>query len=195
MISIFNQSLNQLFKYFDRHHVISNDAKAEISKICRVVKLRKNEILQDIGHTCRTIYFINSGLARIFYFKEDKDITESFAFENNILARVESLFTGRASRKGIQVLEDTELIAIDSTRLFALYDKFPDIERLIRKITESAYVDTVNRIESIQFHSAEERYKELIKNAPDVIRRVPLKFISSYLGITQVSLSRIRAHK
>ena len=185
--------MDQLFKYFDRHHEISAEAKAEIRKFSRIVRLKKNDLLQDIGHTCRTIYFINKGLARIFYFKGDKEITESFAFEDNILARVESLFTGRPSRKGIQVLEDTELVAIDATKLFSLFDKYPDVERLFRKITESAFVDTVNRIESIQFHTAEERYNELIKKAPNVIKRVPLKYISSYLGITQVSLSRIRA--
>ncbi|HYJ37859.1 MAG TPA: Crp/Fnr family transcriptional regulator, partial [Chitinophagaceae bacterium] len=66
-------------------------------------------------------------------------------------------------------------------------------ERLFRKIFEAAYVDTVNRVEGIQFHSADERYQALLEQAPDVIKRVPLKYIASYLGITQQSLSRIRA--
>jgi hypothetical protein len=66
------------------------------------------------------------------------------------------------------------------------------IERLFRKIFEVAYVDTINRIESLQFHSAEERYKALLREAPDVLKRVPLKYVASFLGITQVSLSRIR---
>ncbi|HRD39268.1 MAG TPA: Crp/Fnr family transcriptional regulator, partial [Bacteroidia bacterium] len=60
---------------------------------------------------------------------------------------------------------------------------------------EAAHVETINRIESIQFHTAEERYKALLKEAPDVIKRVPLKYIASYLGITPVSLSRIRGQK
>jgi CRP-like cAMP-binding protein len=185
--------MEQLFLYFDLRYPISEEAKDAIRKISRITQIKKNEILQPIGHTCKTIYFLKKGLARIFYYKEEKDITESFAFENMILARIESLFTGKPSRKGIQMIEDSELIAINSTELFKLYDKFPDIERLIRIITERSFIDTVNRIESIQFHTAEERYNELIKKSPDVIKRVPLKFISSYLGITQVSLSRIRA--
>ena len=118
-----------------------------------------------------------------------------FSFENNIIARVESLFTGKPSRKAIQILEDAEVVAINSNQLFKLYDSFPEIERLFRKIFEAAYVDTVNRIEGIQFHSAEERYKALINEAPNVLQRVPLKHVASYLGITQVSLSRIRAMK
>jgi CRP-like cAMP-binding protein len=132
-------------------------------------------------------------MARIYYYKDGIDITESFAFENSLIARVESLFTGKPSKKGIQVLEDSDFIGINSPALFDLYDRFPEIERLFRKIFEAAYVDTVNRIESIQFHSAEERYRDLLKFSPDILQRVPLKHIASYLGITQVSLSRIRA--
>jgi hypothetical protein len=73
-------------------------------------------------------------VARIYYFKDGIDITESFAFENNIIARVESLFTGKPSRKAIQILEDAEIVAINAGQLFKLYDTFPAIERLFRKI-------------------------------------------------------------
>ena len=134
-------------------------------------------------------------MARIYYYKDGTDITESFSFENDIIARVESLFTGNPSRKAIQVLEDSEIIAIDAVKLFNLYDNYPGIERLFRKIFEAGHVDTVNRIEGIQFHTAEERYKALLEEAPDLLKRVPLKHIASYLGITQVSLSRIRGQK
>jgi len=77
--------------------------------------------------------------------------------------------------------------------LFSLFDQYPDIERLFRKIIEQAYVHTVNRMEAIQFHSAEERYAQLLEEKPSLIQRISLKHIASYLGITQVSLSRIRA--
>lgn len=187
--------MQQLFQYFAKFSPLSAQAKAAIEAICSMVHIQKNKDLQPIGHTCRTIYFINKGIARIYYYKDGIDITDSFAFENNIIVRVESLFTGKPSRKAIQVLEDAEITAIDANKLFKLYDSFPEIERLFRKIFEASHVDTVNRIEGIQFHTAEERYKALLSEAPDVIKRVPLKYIASYLGITQVSLSRIRSHR
>lgn len=187
--------MEALFQYFRKFNPLSKNAEEAIVEICNILSMQKNKDLQPIGHTCKTIYFINSGVARIYYFKDGIDITESFSFENNIIARVESLFTGRPSRKAIQVLEDTEVVAINANKLFKLYDTFPEIERLFRKIFESAYVDTVNRIEGIQFHSAEERYHSLLTEAPNVLMRVPLKYVASYLGITQVSLSRIRGHR
>lgn len=187
--------MNTLFSFFNGYTQLSNEAEIAISEISKTMAIKKNSDLQLIGHTCKTIYFIKSGVARIYYFKDDIDITESFSFENNIVVRFESLFTGRPSKKGIQMLEDSEVIAINATELFKLYDKHHDLERLFRKIFEAALVDQVNRIESLQFHTAEERYNSLLKETPDVLKRVPLKFIASYLGITPVSLSRIRASR
>lgn len=184
--------MTALFTYFRRYLDLSPDSINALKQVCSSISLKKNEILQPFGHTCKTIYFIKSGIARIYYYKDGTDITELFAFEGNIMARVESLFTGRPSQKAIQTLEDSEIIAINAVQLFKLYDSFPQIERLFRLIFENAYVDTVNRIESIQFHSAEERYLTLMKET-DIVKRIPLKHVASYLGITQVSLSRIRA--
>lgn len=99
--------------------------------------------MQPIGHTCKTVYFINKGIARIYYYKDGINITDSFATENNVIARVESLFTGKPSRKAIQILEDAEIVAIDANKLFKLYDSYPEIERLFRKIFEASHVETV----------------------------------------------------
>lgn len=190
---ILPNSHTQLAVYLNGVETISARATQAIAEIATVLKIKRNQDLQSIGHTCKTIYFINKGIARIYYYHNGVDITESFIFENNIIARVESLFTGKPSRKAIQVLEDSEIVAIDATQLFDLYDTYPETERLFRKIFETGYVDTVNRMEAIQFHTAEERYTLLIKEQPTLLQRVPLKHIASYLGITQVTLSRIRA--
>ena len=189
------QIMSSLFQYFKNFNSLSKEAEEAIAGISNTICIKKNKDLQPIGYTCKTIYFINKGVARIYYHKDGIDITEGFYFENNIIARVESLFTGKPSRKAIQILEEAEIVAIDAIALFKLYDKFPEIERLFRKIFEAGHVDTVNRIEGIQFHTAEERYKALLNEANDVLKKVPLKYVASYLGITQVSLSRIRARR
>lgn len=186
---------SEINNYFNSIQKLSAQSESAISSISKIVSVKKNTDLQSIGHTCKTIYFLKKGVARIYYFKDDTDITESFSFENSIVVRYESLFTGRPSKKAIQVLEDSEFIAINSTELFKLYDKHPDIERLFRKLFEAALVEQINRTESLQFHTAEERYNALIKEAPNVLKRVSLKHIASYLGITPVSLSRIRGQK
>ena len=184
-----------LLKHTQLIHPISIEAEKALLEISKEVHFQKGTDVQLIGHTCKTIYFVKEGCVRIYYFKEDIDITESFEFENAFVARAESLFTGKPSLKAIQAIEDSSLIAIDSNRLFQLFDTHHDLERLLRKIIETTYVNTVNRIESLQFHTADERYLHLIKDHKDVLKRVPLKYIASYLGITPVSLSRIRSQK
>ena len=195
IIQDFYLKMISLFQYFSKFNPLSKEAEQAIAEISSIVSIKKNKDLQPIGHTCKTIYFIKKGVARIYYFKDGIDITESFFFENSIIARVESLFTGKPSRKAIQILEDAEITAINANLLFKLYDSFPEIERLFRKIFQAAYVDTINRIEGMQFHTAEQRYSALLNEAPNILMRVPLKYVASYLGITQVSLSRIRGHR
>jgi CRP-like cAMP-binding protein len=190
-----NYNLEFLLKYIKTIHPVFKAAEMALTEISKEITFHKGMDVQQIGHTCKTIYFVKKGCLRVYYFKEDIEVTESFEFENAIVARAESLFTGKPSKKAIQALEDSELIAIDSNKLFKLFDSHPDLERLFRKIIETSYVTTVNRIESLQFYSADERYFNLLKDHRDILKRVPLKFIASYLGITPVSLSRIRAQK
>lgn len=187
--------LDGFLNFLQRIQLLPVGAVDAVFSISMLIPIRKNQNLQEIGQRCKTIYFVKEGLARIFYLKDGIEVTEYFAFENDLIIRAESLFTGKPSLKAIQALEDTVFIGIPADRLFSLFDVFPEIERLFRKIIEQAYVHTVNRMEALQFHTAEERYSELLEEKPDLLRRIPLKFIASYLGITQVSLSRIRAAK
>jgi CRP-like cAMP-binding protein len=187
--------MQDLFKYIYEIQELPPDSMEALTEISETQEFKKGSIIQPSGHTCRTIYFVNRGALRVYYFKDAHEITESFEFENNFVARAESLFTGEPSRKAIEAIEDSEVIAINTVKLFALYDTHRDIERLFRKMIEKAYVRTVKRIESLQFHTAAERYAEMIRDQPDVLLRVPLKMIASYLGITPESLSRIRATK
>ncbi len=192
---VFLLDLNSILKHIKTIYPILVESEKALTEICKEVKFLKGKDVQAIGHTCKTIYFVKTGVVRIYYFKDTIDITESFEFENAFVARAESLFTGKPSKKAIQAIEDTVLIAIDSNKLFKLFDSHPDLERLFRKIIENSYVNTVSRIESLQFNTAEERYANLLKDHPNVLMRVPLKLIASYLGITPVSLSRIRGIK
>ncbi len=185
--------MKEFFEHIDEIYPLSERSKELLEEISNAISIKKGDELQVIGSVCRTIYFVKSGLLRIHYLRNGLSITESFEFENSIVARSDSLFDANPSKKGIEAIEDSELIAITSAKLFKLYDDNPDIERLFRLIFERAYVKTVERIESLQFHTAEERYLNLFQHSQHIIQRIPLNYIASYLGITPVSLSRIRS--
>ncbi len=176
-------------------YALKDDSTDAILEITQRVSFKKGELVQDIGQSCKNLYFIDSGCLRIFYFKDGRDITESFEFENSFVARGESLITMKPSSKGIEAIEDSQLFQINTPKLFALFATFPDIEKVFYKFIEHAYIQQINRLESLQFLTADERYGQLLLEQPQAIQRIPLKYIASYLGITQVSLSRIRAKK
>lgn len=182
----------EIFAYFNSVSRLSPDAQNALKLISKERIYRKNEVIQEIGSRCKTLYFVKSGCARIFYYKDSNDITEHFAFENDLIVRAESLFTGKPTSKGIQSIAESTILSIDSDSLFGLFEDYHDLERLFRLLIEKEYVNTVKRIESLQFKSAKERYAELLEST-DYTQKIPLKFIAGYLGITQVSLSRIRA--
>ncbi len=184
--------MEALFNYFEQFQKLSTADKQAIAATCSIKKVKKNEIIEAVGSASTTIYFLKSGIARTFYYKEGIDVTEYFALAGNIVARAQSILTRKASAKAIQIIEAGELIAINMTKFFQLFDTFPTIERLFRRILEASYLDIIERLESLQFHSAKERYVALLEDM-ELIQKVPLKYIASYLGITQVSLSRIRA--
>lgn len=184
-----------LITYFKQISHLSESSEEALKALIHTQSIPKNQDLQHIGQTCKTLYFLKSGLARIYYFHDGNDVTEGFYEPFCLIARAESLFAGVPSKKAIQVLEDAEVWSISTKDLFGLYDTHRDIERLFSRLFEGAYVQTIQRIENLQFHSADERYQLLAQEQPEVLRRVPLKYIASYLGITQVSLSRIRAKK
>lgn len=187
--------MHPLINYFLTLSPLSSNSVEALSRICQEISITRNSHLQAIGKTCKTLYFLKKGMARIYYEKDGLDVTEGFYSEFNLIARAESLFAGKPSKKGIQVLEDSELWSIDTSQLASLYEAHRDIERLFSRLFEKAYVESIQRLENFQFHTAEERYRLLEEEQPEVLKRASLKFIASYLGITQVSLSRIRAKK
>lgn len=184
-----------LIDHFKQISSLSTSSQVALALLIRVQTISKNQDLQHMGQTCQTIYFLKTGFARIYYLRDGNDVTEGFYEPFCLIARAESLFAGMPSKKAIQVLEDSEVWSISTKDLFALYEAHRDIERLFTRMFERAYVQTIQRIENLQFHTAEERYSILSLEQPEVLRRVPLKFIASFLGITQVSLSRIRAKR
>lgn len=179
---------------FRRFHPVSGAALETLRALLSPFEAPRRHRLQDFGAVCRTIYALESGAARIFYVHDGKDVTEQFAFEGSLLFRAESLFTGRPSRKAIEILEPSRLVGLDADGLFRAFDAQPELERWFRHVVEGAWVDSIRRLEAIQFQGAEERYRRLMEEYPDH-HRLPLKHVASYLGITPVSLSRIRAQR
>jgi len=156
---------------------------------------KKGELLLRVGQVPGNFYFITKGLARVYYVRKEQDVTDYFAIDNQFIGALPALFSQQPSHKAIEVLEDSEIEYFSYTAFDKLCERHHDLERAARKMSIIGMLEGQKRIESIRFFSAKEKYDELEKLYPGISNRAPLKHIASYLGVTQVSISRIRAGK
>jgi CRP-like cAMP-binding protein len=141
------------------------------------------------------IYFIQKGVARIYYYKNDKEITEWIAMDEQFFLSITSFFQRTPSHLIIQTIEPSEVYGIHHNDFMKLADQYHDIERLLRKMVTGSLILSQVRMDSIQFETAHQRYDRLLKNSPQIIQRVPVSYIASFLGVTLETLSRIRSQK
>ncbi|UYQ94599.1 cyclic nucleotide-binding domain-containing protein [Chitinophaga horti] len=178
-------------------HTISPLSPATIAafdaEVIHMPRVQRYTQLLEVGDVARQFFYLQRGLARVYYYHKGVDVTDYFAIDQQFIGGVESLFTGQASKKAIQVLENSDVYAISSEALERLSREYHEVERAGRRLVTFAFLEGQRRIESIRFHEAKERYRELDQKYPGLLNRAPLKYVASYLGITPVSLSRLRS--
>jgi CRP-like cAMP-binding protein len=153
---------------------------------------KEHFLLREQG-VCDYIFFIRKGAARIYYHKKDKEITEWIAMDEEFCFSIVSFFERKPSRLIIQAIEPCEVMGIHYNDLNRLAAEHHEIETLYRKMLAYSLILSQYRMDSIQFETAQQRYVALLNNHPQIIQRVPLTYIASFLGITLETLSRIRS--
>jgi len=153
----------------------------------------KGQVLVKPGKICNYLYFINSGLTRTFYYKDRKDVTDWISDENSFAVSIISFITRKPDRRGIELIEPSVLYAIHHEDLENLCNEHHDIEKMARHMVSFGLIQLQQKFDDLHFATALQRYQTLMANNPTFILRMPLGMIASYLGITQETLSRIRA--
>jgi len=157
--------------------------------------VKKDHLLLKENTVSDYIYFIEKGVVRIYYHKNDKEITEWIAMDQQFFLSITSFFQRSPSQLIIQTIEPSLIYGIHHDDFMKLADQYHDVERLLRKMVTSSLIFSQVRMDSIQFESAHQRYERLMTTTPQIIQRVPLTYIASFLGITLETLSRIRSHR
>jgi CRP/FNR family transcriptional regulator, anaerobic regulatory protein len=156
---------------------------------------RKNEHILNLGRVCSHMYYINSGIVGGFYLMDGVEICNWIATENDLATAYYSFISRKPSFETIECFEDTTVQSISHDKMNEMYRLFPETERAGRLLLEEYYARLEERLIANRFVAAKERYKTLVDNRPEVVRRAPLGRIASYLGMKQETLSRIRAEK
>jgi len=152
-------------------------------------------ILLNEGEISRHLYFIKKGCLRQSFNKEGKDITFQFFFENQLLSSIDSFLYNQPSVFAIEAIEPCELLSISKNEFDNFLKEYPDFKDTIIEVLISRFRHYMLLFLSRIKDNPQERYEDLIENHPEIIKRIPQHYIASYLGITPISLSRIRNRK
>ena len=186
--------MEQIKAYLEELATISKeDWDFFTSKLQRQV-IPKKTIFLKVNEIENTISFVESGVVRLFMPKEnpDKEITFGFSFNNQFVSAYDSFLTQKPSAYQLQALTETTLLSITHSDLQDVY-KTTQIGNLIGRLTaERLFLLKSKREQNLLNLTAEQRYVKLFKERPELLRVIPLKYISSYIGVTAQALSRIR---
>lgn len=154
----------------------------------------RNELLLTAGQTSQRTYFVGKGCLRIFFINEEGlEATRYLAFEGQFATALTSFITSEPSFELVQAVGKTELLSISHKDFYHLLDIVPSWEKFYRDYLEYAYVLNTTRLMSFLTMNATERYRQLLAQKPEVVRRLPNKLVASYLNMSQETLSRIKS--
>jgi CRP-like cAMP-binding protein len=175
------------------HELQSESAKWERCKgFFKVLKVPAKTSLLREGEVARWMYFVKEGCLRLWFNKAGKDVTFQFFLEGQAVCSMESFLGGVPSLLSLESIEPTTMVAIGRQDWDRVHEVYPNLRDLFQRILLARMENYARLFLSRIKDSPRERYEELRREHPEIVRRIPQHYIASYLGITPVSLSRIR---
>ena len=184
--------MEKVLNFLNSINQLSEPLIEYLGKNLKTKNLRKKDFLLKKGHVSKDICFINKGLLRCFYIFDDKEVSSWFMKEGDVIVSVESFFKQVESHESIQALEDCVLYYITYDELQFIYRNFQEFNFVGRVLTEKYYALSEQRLYAMRMQSGIDRYTYLMERHNELVQKVPSKFIASYLGVGEVTLSRIK---
>jgi CRP-like cAMP-binding protein len=181
--------------YIDSFKQITSFSDSELTIVLKYFEkktIKKKTNLLQAGKIANEVYFIISGCMRLFCEKDGVELSTYFFTERTFAGSYASFISRKPSQHSIETVEDCQVLSLSYQALQELYNIFPKMNEFIRKSIEERFVVIHDLFTSYILNSPEERYLSLLKDSPDLLNRIPQHQIASFLGITPVSLSRIR---
>jgi CRP-like cAMP-binding protein len=180
---------------------ISKQIQKELDKRLKRKSGKAGDLIVKIGEVNDTLYFIESGMVRSYYFKEENEneekteVTSWIINEFNFIYIPHSFISQTSSLEAVELLEDSEFICLKHKDLYELYNTFPEANYVGRILTEISLIMYDERVRFLRMMSAQKRHEIFQTSYPEIYERAPLKYIASFLGLTPETLSRVRSKK
>lgn len=185
--------MNDIFALLLTFGPLPDPLKSAITAICEANAYKKGQFLLKEGVINRHMFFINKGLVNCFYTdKKGRQKTTMLLREGQLIAFAESYYRQVPGFYNVQAIEDCEVQRLTFQDLEKTYTDYPGFERTGRLMTMSYNFMLSHKIKDLTMSTVVERYKELAKHSPELIQRVPVQLLASYLNTTRSHFTRIR---
>jgi CRP-like cAMP-binding protein len=179
-------------EHFSKNLQLSDQTQAEIGSYLSILNLNKKHILIQENQRHDFAYFLIKGAVRSFYLKDGIEVNTWFALENDMVGSLQN-FNDNPSRETIELVENSTLIAINIKKIKPLMLSNIQIANFINSIIEEYALFLEDKIYFSQMMNSTDKYLTLLDKQPQLLQRIPLTYIASFLGITRETLSRLRA--
>ncbi len=174
---------------------LESEVKADLLSRLFTRKYGKGELVLEAGNMCSRIYFVEGGLVKTFFHNGNREFIMCFFSEGNMFTVLDSFLTRKPSAYSILTLEPTTITYLNHSDLEELCTRYHAMETFYRKLLSMAAVNMMERVGGTLEEKAQVAYHKFMKEQGKLLQRISLADLASYLGITQVSLSRIRSLK
>ncbi len=184
--------LDQVRQFIDQHIELTDEEFKTLASKLYPVSFEKKTRLVDIGEVATTIYFVLTGITRRYFYRGKQEVITHLVKEGTIMGSIISFLTGEPSRYILETIEPVTALAISKDDLESLFLSDKKWEKFGRKIITSFFLQIEYRnLDNIKY-STKERFVSFMKQNPDLVMRVPQKYLASYLEIQPETFSRLK---
>lgn len=182
-----------IFKHLEGKIQLNPEEKELIKTFFKPKKLKKKQFVVVEGHVCTYLTFVSKGLLKSYH-SDDKgnEHINQFSPEGWWTSDMSSFFSGGISFYSIDAMEDSEVLIITRDDFENLTIEVPVMDRYFRLLFQNSLITKERRLISSHTHTAEEKYRHLVENNPDLMKRIPQNLLASYLGLSPETLSRLK---
>lgn len=190
------KQFDEMIDFLKSVYPVPGDLKNAIWSKTQLLKVRKRKHLLKAGEICRDLYFIRKGMLRCYYYtRSGKEVSTWFMWENDVCVSIPSFYRQVAGYEYIQAIEDCELICIRYEDLYELFHNYPGFNFIGRELLQKYLLDWALQLHDIRLLTTLERYESLEERQTERFRRIPQKYLATFLDMLPTSLSRIRRQR
>jgi CRP-like cAMP-binding protein len=184
--------MTDLLQYIHSFTEFSEESWTILRSIITEVSIKKGDYLVQADKVCHSLFYISKGYCRAFNVQDGEEVNTSFYFENDIATDMNSYVFAVKSSFFIQACEPLTVYKFDKMDVLAISKRAPEIELIAKRNLQLIAAKQEKQLQLYRLLTARKRYEYLEKNQPQLVQRVPLTQLASYLGVKRETLSRIR---